>query len=180
MRNVGKLTGDQLKQVEQIITQTTAAMARRKDELIASVAADRQSVASNKEKVVALQQEISTLTSADNAQDRLTAEQQEYLNLIKQLSSAITQLRSQQVNTNEEIERTNSVQNDATIATQNNTKATQQNTSTLGKAVKQVFTYGSALQILRRAYTTIISTISDMDKALTGMAVVTTMSREEA
>lgn len=180
MRNAGKLTGDQLKQVEQIITQTTAAMARRKDELTASVAADRQAVVSNKEKVVALQQEISTLTATDNAQDRLTAEQQEYLNLIKQLSSAITQLRSQQVNTNEEVERTTSVQTNATTATQNHTNATQRNTSAIGKAVKQVFTYGSALQILRKAYSTIISTISDMDKALTGMAVVTTMSRQEA
>ena len=180
MRNTGKLTGDQLKQVEQIITQTTAAMSHRKDELTASVAADRQSIASNKEKVTALQQEISTLTATDNAQDRLTTEQQEYLNLIKQLSSAITQLRSQQVNTNEEVERTTSVQTNATTATQNHTNATQRNTSAIGKAVKQVFTYGSALQILRRAYSTIISTISDMDKALTGMAVVTTMSRQEA
>lgn len=179
MRNAGKLTGNQLQQVEKIITQTTAAMARRKQELTASVVADRQSVAANKEKVAALQQEISTLTTADNAQDRLTAEQQEYLNLIKQLSSAITQLRSQQVSTNEEVERSTHRQSENTAAVQQNTKAQKQNTSTIAKAAKQVLTYGSIVGLLRRAYQTTLTTIKQMDEALTGMAVVTNMTREQ-
>lgn len=61
-----------------------------------------------------------------------------------------------------------------------NTDSISKNTSTLGKAAKQVFTYGSLLSGMRRIYQTTISTIKEMDEALTGMAVVTTMSREEA
>ena len=180
LKTSGQLTGKQLEEVETIIKNTTSAMAIRKSEIEASVQADRDSIAANKQKVVALQQEISTLNSSDNAQDRLTAEQQEYLALIKQLSGAITQLRAQQINTTEEVERATNAQRQQNIAIQQSTTAQRKNTSVIGQAAKQVLTYGSIVGLLRRAYQTTISTIKEMDEALTGMAVVTSMSRQEA
>ena len=52
--------------------------------------------------------------------------------------------------------------------------------NTLGKAIKNVVNYGSAYAIVRRIYKETISTIKEMDKALTNMTVVTSMSREQA
>lgn len=61
----------------------------------------------------------------------------------------------------------------------NQNKSLNTNTTTFGRAAKQVFTYGTVLNILKRVYNETIKTITEMDKALTGMAVVTTMSREQ-
>lgn len=52
--------------------------------------------------------------------------------------------------------------------------------STVGKAAKNVITYGSVYALLRKAYRETIRTVTELDKALTDMAVVTTMSRKEA
>jgi hypothetical protein len=64
--------------------------------------------------------------------------------------------------------------------TKNTTKAVANQASTLGKAAKQVFNYGVAFSVLRRVYRETLRTIRDLDKALTEMATVTTMSRKEA
>ena len=52
--------------------------------------------------------------------------------------------------------------------------------STIGRAAKNVITYGSVYALLRKAYRETIRTVTELDKALTDMAVVTTMSRKEA
>ena len=174
------MTAEQLELVESVTKRTTQAFADRKKELEDGITADTKSIEANRNSIDQYNNQITTLNANSQAQEQLTQEQEQYLQLIKQLSASITQLRTQQVSANETTQRTTDTQTNATTATQNHTKATQRNTSAIGKAVKQVFTYGSALQILRRAYSTIISTISDMDKALTGMAVVTTMTRQEA
>lgn len=54
-----------------------------------------------------------------------------------------------------------------------------QNT-TMGKAINQVFNYGIAFSMLRRVYRETLRTIKDLDSALTEMAIVTSMSRDEA
>lgn len=180
MRQSGKLTGDQLKEVDNITKNTTAAMNQRKQQIEASVQADRQQIAANKEKVAILQQEISNIRTADGVQEQLTAEQQEYLNKIKELNTALTQLGAQQVNTNEQTQRNISNKQTETTVITNNTKAQQKNTSALVKATKNLITYGTVYSTFRRLLTTTISTIRDMDEALTGMAVVTNMSRNQA
>ena len=60
------------------------------------------------------------------------------------------------------------------------TSEVEKETSTLGKAAKQVFAYGTAFAFLKRIYKETLNTIKNLDKALTDMAVVTTMSRREA
>ena len=54
------------------------------------------------------------------------------------------------------------------------------NTSQLGKAITNVISYGTALSLVRRIYTQLISTIKEMDQALTDMTVVTSLTREQA
>lgn len=68
---------------------------------------------------------------------------------------------------------------ESTGATKQNNEAVKSNTSLVAKASKQVFTYGTIMSFMKRIYRETITTITEMDKALTGMAVVTSMSREE-
>ncbi len=60
-----------------------------------------------------------------------------------------------------------------------NSKSQERNTSTLIRAAHNVFNYGTAIRLLRTAYQQTLTTITDLDKALTNMAVVTRMSREQ-
>jgi len=64
--------------------------------------------------------------------------------------------------------------------TEKNNEAMKKQGTTLGKAANQVFSYGVAFSLLRRIYRETLRTIRDLDKALTEMAIVTTMSREQA
>jgi TP901 family phage tail tape measure protein len=52
-------------------------------------------------------------------------------------------------------------------------------TNSFQQAAKNVFSYGIAFTALRRIYRETIRTITELDKALTEMSVVTTMSRQE-
>lgn len=65
-------------------------------------------------------------------------------------------------------------------AMQHGSNTTKQFNSTLGKAVHNVVSYGSAITIVRQLCNKLIGTITEMDKALTGMTVVTQLSREQA
>jgi hypothetical protein len=58
-------------------------------------------------------------------------------------------------------------------------KNLQASNGTFAKAAKQVFNYGIAFTFLRRIYRETLRTIRDLDKALTEMAIVTTMNRQE-
>ncbi len=66
-----------------------------------------------------------------------------------------------------------------TASTKESTKAVKDNSSTLARATKQVFNYGIAFTALRRIYRETLRTIRDLDKALTEMAIVTTLNRKE-
>lgn len=127
-----------------------------------------------------MRQKISTIKAESDTQEQLTAEQQQYLKKIKELNAVLTQLGAQQVNTNEQTQRSISNKQTETAVITNNTKAQQKNTSTLVKATKNLITYGTVYSTFRRLLTVTISTIKDMDEALTGMAVVTNMSRNQA
>lgn len=67
----------------------------------------------------------------------------------------------------------------ATKATEENSIALDHNTSMVGKAAKQIITYGTVVKLLKTIYRETINTVTQMDEALTGMAVVTSMSREQ-
>ncbi len=69
---------------------------------------------------------------------------------------------------------------DANNEQQNFNRGLQGTNGTFAKAAKQVFNYGIAFSFLRRVYRETLRTIRDLDKALTEMAIVTTMNREQA
>ena len=127
-----------------------------------------------------MRQKISTIRAESDTQEQLTGEQQQYLKKIKELNAVLTQLGAQQVNTNEQTQKNISNKQTETTVITNNTKAQEKNTSTLVKATKNLITYGTVYSTFRRLLTVTISTIKDMDEALTGMAVVTNMSRNQA
>lgn len=51
--------------------------------------------------------------------------------------------------------------------------------ASLGKAVKSLFTFGQAWNLGKKLYSEAVKTIQEMDQALTGMAMVTNMNREQ-
>jgi len=80
----------------------------------------------------------------------------------------------------------NRVKEEATKKEKSNTKAKKKNTeevkkqeNAIVKATKQVFSYGLAFTVLRRIYRETIRTITELDEALTEMAIVTSMNRAE-
>lgn len=75
----------------------------------------------------------------------------------------------------------------ATTEIQTNNKTTQTSNitlqkanTTLGRAVQNVLSYGTAIQLVRRIYQNFIRTITELDKALTNMTVVTNLTRDQA
>lgn len=180
LRKEGKLTTDQLKIVDETIQKTNEAIQQRVLKLQQSIEADKKQIDKNKESVALLRQKISTIRAESDTQEQLTGEQQQYLKKIKELNAVLTQLGAQQVNTNEQTQKSISNKQTETTVITNNTKAQEKNTSTLVKATKNLITYGTVYSTFRRLLTITISTIKDMDEALTGMAVVTNMSRNQA
>ena len=70
--------------------------------------------------------------------------------------------------------------NQATISTNQLNQGMNKSKTAFGQAFKNVFSYGTALTLLRTIYQKLISTVTDMDKALTNMTVVTSLSKEQA
>lgn len=120
-----------------------------------------------------------------------TEEEKNIYNALTQVLTQLVEARKQQINTTEQAKTADKAKaeaaeqltgntRNATTATKDFTKAQDKSSSTVSKAAKQVFTYGSIMSVFRRIYQTTIQTVKDMDKALTDMAVVTSMNREEA
>ena len=91
-------------------------------------------------------------------------------NELNKISNELTENTRKEINAKKENKK-------ATEGLNNTQKKTN---TTFGQAAKQVFNYGIAFNALRRIYRETIRTITELDKAFTEMAIVTTMSREEA
>ena len=68
---------------------------------------------------------------------------------------------------------------DQTDKTNQLTQSTTKSNNVFSRAAKTVISYGTVLSMLRRVYNETLKTVTEMDEALTGMAVVTSMSREQ-
>ena len=100
--------------------------------------------------------------------------------VLKGNTAAVVEHSKETAKDKEELKKLEAEQRKAEKATKNHTKATKEQTGTLGKAVKQVFNYGIAFTALKKIYRETISTIKNLDSALTEMSVVTSMTRKEA
>lgn len=89
-------------------------------------------------------------------------------------SSGVAQKHEQEVAKGTKTQYAHKVQTDKL------THSYDKNRTTLGKAVHNVVSYGSALALVRGIYHKLIQTITEMDQALTSMTVVTQLSRDQA
>lgn len=123
------------------------------------------------EKQKRLKQEIAKIQSQSTPdQEKLIALYEQFSNLITQGSAQGAAAMRDLQNETKRASRSQKDYNDEVKKTDN----------TLVKAGKQVFNYGIAFTFLRRIYRETLRTIKDLDKALTEMAIVTSMNRNEA
>ena len=176
LRNASQLAYGEVSKGKEIISKLQPAyqsaangIQKEVDALNQEKIAKEQAVVNAQQHVVDLQKQI-TASDQYSEQEKQTA--QEIVNAQNQLQQAKTN-EAKAVDSAKENLKTD------TKVTQQNTNAKVENTSTVAKAAKQVFSYGTVLMLFRRVYSTVVNTIKEMDKALTGMAVVTNMSREE-
>lgn len=99
------------------------------------------------------------------ASDETTKKFQELEKLVESYKERLIQLE-QELNKNKD-------------ATEKHTKAQEKNTSTVGKAVTTFFGYQMVLRQLRKLWNAAISTIKDLDKALTDQAIVSDLNRQQ-
>lgn len=109
-------------------------------------------------------------------EDLSDAEKEKY-NLSNEMYKKGAELNAEHT---KQTEKRKEAEKDATDATKKGTDAVNEQGGAFTKAAKQVFNYGIAFNVLRRIYRETIQTITELDKALTEMTVVTTMSRKEA
>lgn len=190
-RSESKLSEDQAQALAQTEAQLAVAMSKRKAQLENEIAVEKATWTSKREGIAAEKASIEELKAKVATSTELTEQEKQMVNQLIAAQTELGNARTQQANavdraTKEEKElrdererSTGTVKNNTTEIYQNS-KAQERNTSTVAKAAKQVFTYGTIMGLFRRAYQMAIGTVKDMDKALTDMAVVTSMSRTEA
>lgn len=104
----------------------------------------------------------------------LTDEMRDQLRAVQDVSTAMD------VDYKTTLQEVRTEQKKATTATNQGTDSTKKATTTFGRAIQNVVSYGTAIQLVRRIYQNFIRTITDLDKALTNMTVVTTLTRDQA
>lgn len=190
-RNEGKLTEEQSKALAQTEQQLATAMEKRRAKLQEEIDTERATWQSKREGIAAEKASIAELNAKVAESTELTAQEKEMVNQLISAQIALGDARTQQANAvdkatkeekelRDERERSTSSTHANTSAANQNAKAHDKNRNSVSKAAKQVFTYGTIMQLFRRAYQLAINTVKDMDKALTDMAVVTSMSRQDA
>lgn len=133
---------------------------------------------------------LATMNALQNAEDNTSqplkidpqslATYQQYVGAINQANQALTTAKTKVQEHNKEVATGTTTQARHQHQTDKTTVSYEKNRTALGKAVHNVVSYGSALTLVRGVYTRLIQTITEMDKALTGMTVVTQLSREQA
>ena len=166
------------------MTQRATSLKTEANEERATLAAKN---AAYQEQVERIQQLNATIQSSNG----WTEEEKAIYNELTQILEQLSQARKRQADVSNaasaenkkqqnEAKNTSGAVRQLTAEVNTNTAAQNKNNSTVAKAAKQVFTYGSVMGIFRRVYRTTIQTVVEMDKALTDMAVVTSMNRQEA
>lgn len=171
------------------------------------IAADRKELANNEQQIASIDAQIEKVNQQIQASKKSNITEDEAAQIATQLVQATQELNSvrtaQIANTENELDarseankrakeeeriakqveeqqrKNNQTSKDATDATNKLTQATSKSNNVFTRAAKTVISYGTVLSLLRRGYNETLKTITEMDEALTGMAVVTSMSREQ-
>lgn len=161
-------TTSKLKQKEQEITK------KLYDEAVLGIKEEREELKKKKRNYLEGREDLEKAMQDQNSLTDEAIEKNRILTKIEQETrmgnSKLTEAQKERIKS----------QKDANKQTKKSTAATKENTTTLGKAAKQVFNYGLAFTALRRIYTETLATIRDLDDALTEMSIVTAMNREES
>ena len=145
----------------------------------ASIQATKAEIASTQEKIRAQAGEEASATKVIDAIKQIADIRSDHSDALQEEKDRINALNEAQKKAASQEKQTQKAIDDANNSLERQNKTLDTNTTTFGRAARQVFTYGTALNILKRLYSETIKTITDMDEALTGMAVVTSMSREQ-
>lgn len=134
---------------------------------------ERRAIIASRE---AKRDELNNLSTSTAVEKKLTSEQQKSL---QDISHTLIDIDNANSTYNSGLEEVTESQEKNTKAVVVNNKEEIKKTGTLKRAATQIFTYGTALRLMRALYQELITTVTKMDEALTGMAVVTNMSREQ-
>ena len=118
-------------------------------------------------------EEVDAQKQVNEAQQSYNKNQQAVVSILSTVSGSIEEVNKRQ-------QEKQIALRSSTAETERNTNAVKASGNTFTKAANQVFNYGLAFSLLRRIYRETLRTIRDLDKALTEMAIVTTMNRNQA
>lgn len=192
------LTPEQ-KQLVDVFNQVTEALKEQTAQYDAIVAKQDALLEKNRQLKASKQEELSQYVqqgaqtilqvdpNASQAYNQITSANTELQNSLDRTKKSFEEQQTASVNTATKTEKYKTVLSSTTAEQDKNTKSQQQLTnqnivaqSTWGRAAQNVFSYQVALRLFRNIAQKAVSTITEMDEALTGMTVVTSLTREQA
>lgn len=148
-------------------------------------------IEANRKSIAALQQEKNRILEGGDIAPELSPESkqavQDYSKVLNSMNNSLedshnqlAQYKKEQSDATNKQKKHNKTVSDGNKTIKEVDKSTKNYNTTLGKAVYNVVSYGSALTLVRTISNKFIQTITEMDKALTDMTVVTELTREQA
>ena len=187
VRQEGKLTAEQLQKLAQIEAETERLNKEKLDKILGLQAAKQAEVDAIQREIALQQQQAGVTSNNVSTTQQLNAAEQQYTQTLNKSIVTLSKAEVSRLDNNNALHaeinaKNGSVESERQLKSviDQTTKSREKNTSILGQATRQVVTYGGAVALLRNIVNTTRRTIEEMDEALTGMAVVTTMSREQA
>lgn len=169
-----------LEQCQTIEQQVNATIQQKYNTTQQQINSNSQIISSEQQKIQQWIKEQQEIKDTASAQNQLTEEQKQFLTEVTNVKNTLTQLNSSQIENNTKTQQAAQNTQQYTIALNTNNQAQEKNTSLLTRATKTLINYSMIYATLRRILQATITTFTEMDEALTGMAVVTNMSREQA
>ena len=187
VRQEGKLTAAQLQKLAQIEAETERLNQAKLDKILGLQTAKQAEVDAIQKEIALQQQQAGVTNNSTSTTQQLNTAEQQYIQILQELIVTLSKLEVSRLNNNNALHTEINAKNSSAESERQlksvidqTTNSREKNTSILGQATRQVITYGGAVSLLRNILNTTRRTIEEMDEALTGMAVVTTMSREQA
>lgn len=169
-----------LEQCQTIEQQVNTAIQQKYNTIQQQISSNAQLISSEQRKIQQWTKEQQEIKDTASAQNQLTEKQKQFLTEVTKVKTTLTQLNNTQTeNTTKTRQATQNTQQH-TIALNTNNQAQEKNASLLTRVTKTLINYSMVYSTLRRVLRATITTFTEMDEALTGMAVVTNMSREQA
>lgn len=169
-----------LEQCQTIEAQVNTTIQQQYNNIQQQISSNKSLIKSEQQKIQKWTQEQQNIKETTSAQKQLTEQQKQFLDEVTKIKTSLTQLNSTQTENNTKTQQATQNTQQHTIALNTNNQVQEKNSSLLTKATKTLINYSVVYSTLRRVLQATITTFTEMDEALTGMAIVTNMSREQA